>query len=331
MPTLRRRSLLAAMAAAAALAAPAVATAQPAYPARPVRMVLPFAPGGPTDTLARLLAEQLSARLGGRVIVENRAGAGSTIGADSVAKAAKDGHTLLFNNISHSTNAALYRRLPFDPVRDFAPVATLMEGPVLLLVKRDFPAANLAEFVALLRREPDRHDYGSAGNGSASHISVAQLLSLTRTKMTHVVYRGTAPAVTDLLGGTVALVGDTSTTALGHLQGGAVRALAVTSPERVPFLPEVPTVRESGVPELADYRMSTWNMLFAPAGTPEPILRRLHDETRAALADPGFVARLAELGNVPMPPATAEGARDFLVSEQERWRRVLAEAGVQPE
>jgi tripartite-type tricarboxylate transporter receptor subunit TctC len=294
-------------------------------------MVLPFAPGGPTDTLARLLAEQLSARLGGRVIVENRAGAGSTIGADAVAKAPKDGHTLLFNNISHSTNAALYRRLPFDPVRDFAPVATLMEGPVLLLVKRDFPARDLAEFVALLRREPDRHDYGSAGNGSASHISVAQLLSLTRTKMSHVAYRGAAPAVTDLLGGTVALVGDTSTTALGHLQGGAVRALAVTSPERVPFLPDVPTVRESGIPELADYRMSTWNMLFAPAGTPEPILRRLHDETRAALADPAFVARLAELGNVPMPPTTPEGARDFLAAEQERWRRVLADAGVQPE
>jgi tripartite-type tricarboxylate transporter receptor subunit TctC len=330
MSALHRRTLLTAFAAAALAARGGESAAQAAWPTRPVRVVLPFAAGGPTDTLARLLAEQLSARLGGRVIVENRAGAGSTIGADAVAKAPKDGHTLLFNNISHSTNAALYRRLPFDPVRDFAPVATLMEGPVLLLVKRDFPAQNLAEFIALLRREPDRHDYGSAGNGSASHISVAQLLSLTRTKMSHVVYRGTAPAVTDLLGGTVALVGDTSTTALGHLQGGAVRALAVTSPERVPFLPDVPTVRESGIPELADYRMSTWNMLFAPAGTPEPILRRLHDETRAALADPAF-ARLAELGNVPMPPTTPEGARDFLAAEQERWRRVLADAGVQPE
>jgi tripartite-type tricarboxylate transporter receptor subunit TctC len=222
--------------------------------------VLPFAAGGPTDTLARLLAEQLSARLGQRVVVENRAGAGSTVGADAVAKAPKDGYTLLFNNISHSTNAALYRRLPFDPVRDFAPVATLMEGPVLLLVKREFPARDLAELVALLRREPDRHDYGSAGNGSASHISVAQLLSLTRAKMTHVVYRGTAPAVTDLVAGC-----------------------------------------------------------------------RLHDETRAALADPAFVRRLADLGNVPMSPATQEGTREFFVAEQERWRRVLADAGVMPE
>jgi putative tricarboxylic transport membrane protein len=331
MPAFRRRSMLTGFAAAAALASRGGAAAQVAWPARPIRMVLPFAAGGPTDTLARLLAEQLSARLGQRVVVENRAGAGSTVGAEAVAKAAKDGYTLLFNNISHATNAALYRRLPFDPVRDFAPVATLMEGPVLLLVKRDFPARDLAEFVALLRREPDRHDYGSAGNGSASHISVAQLLSLTGTKMTHVVYRGTAPAVTDLLAGTVALVGDTSTTALGHLQGGGVRALAVTSPERLPFLPDVPTVRESGLPALADYRMSTWNMLFAPAGTPEPVLRRLHDETRAALADPAFVARLAELGNVPMPPSTPDGARQFLVAEQERWRRVLAEAGVKPE
>ena len=149
--------------------------------------------------------------------------------------------------------------------------------------------------------------------------------------MTHVVYRGTAPAVTDLVAGTVALVGDTSTTALGHLQGGTVRALAVTSPERLPFLPDVPTVRESGIPELADYRMSTWNVLLAPAGTPEAITRRLHDETRAALADPAFVRRLADLGNVPMSPATQEGTREFLVAEQERWRRVLADAGVMPE
>ena len=331
MSPLRRRTLLTSLAAAALVTQAGAAAAQAGWPARPVRMVLPFAAGGPTDTLARLLAEQLSARLGQRVVVENRAGAGSTVGADAVAKAPKDGYTLLFNNISHSTNAALYRRLPFDPVRDFAPVATLMEGPVLLLVKRDFPARDLAEFVALLRREPDRHDYGSAGNGSASHISVAQLLSLTRTKMTHVVYRGTAPAVTDLVSGTVALVGDTSTTALGHLQGGTVRALAVTSPERLPFLPDVPTVRESGIPELADYRMSTWNVLLAPAGTPEAITRRLHDETRAALADPAFVRRLADLGNVPMSPATQEGTREFLVAEQERWRRVLADAGVMPE
>jgi tripartite-type tricarboxylate transporter receptor subunit TctC len=218
MPALHRRTLLTGLAAAAIAAQAGAAAAQPAWPARPVRMVLPFAAGGPTDTLARLLAEQLSVRLGQRVIVENRAGAGSTVGADAVAKAPKDGYTLLFNNISHSTNAALYRRLPFDPVRDFAPVATLMEGPVLLLVKRDFPARDLAEFVALLRREPDRHDCGSAGNGSASHIAVA-----------------------------------------------------------------------------------------------------------------AFVRRLAELGNVPMSPATQEGTRDFLVAEQERWRRVLADAGVTPE
>ncbi|KAA2211999.1 Bug family tripartite tricarboxylate transporter substrate binding protein [Teichococcus oryzae] len=315
-----------------ALKAPAArAQAAAGYPDRPIRLILPFAAGGPTDTLGRVFAEQLSKQLNGRVVVENRTGAGSTIGADAVAKAPKDGYTLLFNNLSHSINPSLYRRLPYDTVGDFVPVSTLMEGPVILLVGADSPFRSLKDLIDAVRARPDHYDYGSAGNGSAAHVSAVQILALTKAQMNHVVYRGVAPAMADLLAGTIALVNDTSTTALGSIRGGMVRPLAVTSAERVPFLPDLPTVRESGIPELANFRMSTWNMLLAPAGTPEPIVARLHDESRKALTDPAFVARLAELGNVPMAPADLAGSRAFLVAEMERWRGVMAEAGVKPE
>lgn len=331
--TSRRALLQAGLLAACPLAlAPAThAQEAAAYPDRPIRLVLPFAAGGPTDTLGRVFAEQLGKQLNGRVLVENRTGAGSTIGSEAVAKAPKDGYTLLFNNLSHAINPWLYRRLPYDSLADFVPVATLMEGPVILLVGANSPFRSLRDLIAALREKPDHYDYGSAGNGSAAHVSTVQILSLTKTQMNHVVYRGVAPAMTDLLAGTIALVNDTSTTALGSIRGGMVRPLAVTSAQRVPFLPDLPTVRESGVPELADFQMSTWNMLYAPAGTPQPILQKLHDETRKALVDPAFVAKLAELGNVPMPATDMAGARAFLVAELERWRGVMAEAGIRPE
>ena len=330
-----RRSVLAtamlASAAPALQASRAFAQGAAIYPDRPVRLILPFAAGGPTDTLGRVFAEQLGKQLNGRVLVENRTGAGSTIGADVVAKAPKDGYTLLFNNLSHSINPSLYRNLPYDTAGDFVPVATLMEGPVVLLVGANSPYRTLRDLIDAVRAKPDQLDYGSAGNGSAAHVSTVQILSLTGTRMSHIVYRGVAPAMTDLLAGTVALVNDTSTTALGSIRGGLVRPLAVTSAARVPFLPDLPTVRESGIPELANFQMSTWNMLLAPAGTPAPIVQRLHDETRKVLAEPAFVAKLAEFGNVPMPETDLPGARAFLISEMDRWRGVMAEAGIRPE
>ena len=265
------------------------------------------------------------------MLVENRTGAGTTIGADVVAKAPKDGHTLLFTNLSHSINPSLYVRLPYDTVGDFVPVAKLMEGPVVLLVAANSPFRGLGDLIGALRARPDQYDYGSAGNGTAAHVSMAQILSLTGARMNHIVYRGVAPAMTDLLAGTVAVVGDTSTTALGSIRGGMVRPLAVTSPGRTAFLPDLPTVRESGIPELADFEMSTWNMLLAPAGTPQPVVDRLHAVTREIMASPAFVAKLAELGNVPMPAADLAGTRDFLVSEMARWRGVMAGAGIKPE
>lgn len=324
-----RRALLAAGLALPALRAAAQGPA--GYPDRPIRLILPFSAGGPTDTLARVFAEALGARMNARVLVENRTGAGSTIGADVVAKAPKDGYTILFNNLSHSINPSLYRRMPYETLADFVPVSVLMEGPVVLLVGANSPFRTLRDLVDAVRAQPDRHDFGSAGNGSAAHVSAVQILSLVGGRMNHVVYRGVANAMTDLLAGTIALVNDTSTTALGSIRGGMVRPLAVTSPARVPFLPDLPTVRESGIPELRDFSMSTWNMLLAPAGTPAPIVQRLHDESRAVLADPAFVSRLAELGNAPMPATDVPGTRAFLAAEVERWRGVMADAGVRAE
>ncbi|MBI0538140.1 tripartite tricarboxylate transporter substrate binding protein [Roseomonas sp. KE2513] len=331
---MRRRTILTApLAAAAGPFAPAVAEAQApgSYPDRPIRLILPFSAGGPTDTLGRVFAEQLSKGMNARVLVENRTGAGSTIGADVVAKAAPDGYTLLFNNLSHSINPSLYRRMPYDTVADFVPVSVLMEGPVVVLVGANSPFRTLKELIDAARAKPDGYDYGSAGNGSAAHVSMVQIVAKTGARMNHIVYRGVANAMTDLLSGAIVSVNDTSTTALGSIRGGMVRPLAVTSPARVPFLPDLPTVRESGVPELADFQMSTWNMLLAPAGTPQPIVDRLHREVRATMRDDAFVAKLAELGNVPMPEADLAGTRAFLVSEMERWRDVMNQAGVRPE
>ena len=329
---MQRRTLNAApLAAAMGLAVPRLARAQVTYPDRPIRLILPFSAGGPTDTLGRVFAEQLSKQMNARVLVENRTGAGSTIGADVVAKAAPDGYTLLFNNLSHSINPSLYRRMPYDTVADFVPVSVLMEGPVVVLVGANSAHRTLKSLIDTARARPDALDYGSAGNGSAAHVSMVQILAKTGARMNHIVYRGVANAMTDLLSGAIVAVNDTSTTALGSIRGGLVRPLAVTSPARVPFLPDLPTVRESGIPELADFEMSTWNMLLAPAATPRPIVDRLHEEVRTVMKDPSFVAKLAELGNVPMPEADMAGTRAFLVSEMERWRGVMSQAGVQPE
>ncbi|MBI0539424.1 tripartite tricarboxylate transporter substrate binding protein [Roseomonas sp. KE2513] len=302
--------------------------AQAAYPNRPIRLVVPFAPGGPSDTLARTFAERLSSILGQPIPVENRSGAGSTVGSDAVAKAAPDGYALLFNNISQATSPAFFARLPFDPLRDFAPVGLLAESPVVLLGAPNLPVGDLRAFLALVRDHPGRYDYGSAGNGTAAHLAVAKLLASAGLSMNHVPYRGVAPATNDLMAGTIALVGDTATTGLGQARGGALKGLAVTSAQRLPQAPEIPTVAESGFPGLADYTMASWNVLLAPARTPEPVVARLNEAVRQAKADPTFRARLEELGNTPMDDAAPSAIVTFLAVEQARWGEVLRAAGI---
>jgi tripartite-type tricarboxylate transporter receptor subunit TctC len=320
-----RRALLA-----ATLAAPP-ALAQGAFPDHGLRLVVPFAPGGPSDTLARFFAERLSAILGQPLVVENRSGAGSTVGSDAVAKAPADGYTLLFNNISQATNPAFFRALPFDPLRDFAPVAALAESPVVLLGAPNLPAGDLPGFLALVRDQPGRFDYGSAGIGSAAHLAVAKLLAAAGLSMNHVPYRGVAPATNDLRAGTIALVGDTATTGLGLARGGTLKGLAVTAARRLPQAPDLPTVQESGFPGLGDYSMASWNVLLAPARTPEPVLLRLNDAVRQAKADPAFAARLDALGNTPMEDLPPAGLGRFLAAEQARWGEVLRAAGIRPD
>lgn len=315
------------------LATPALATSAMAqsYPSRPIRLIVPFAPGGPSDTLARSFAEQLAKILGQPMPVENRSGAGSTVGSEVVARAAPDGHTLLFNNVSQATNPAFFRRLPFDPLTDFAPVALLAESPVILLGAPNLTARSLAEFLGQVRDAPGRYDYGSAGNGTAAHLAVANLLAAAGLSMNHIPYRGVAPATQDLMAGTIAMVGDTATTGLAQARGGVLRAFAVTSASRLPQAPDIPTVRESGVLGLADYAMASWNVLLAPAATPAPVLARLNAAVREAKADPAFAARLTALGNTPMTDAPPEAVARFLAAEQARWGEVLRAAGIRPE
>lgn len=320
-----RRSLLALP----LLATPALA--QAAWPSRPLRLVVPFAPGGPSDTLARAFAERLTPMLGQSVLVENRSGAGSTVGSDFVAKAPRDGYTLLFNNISQATNPSFFRNLPFDPLADFAPVGLLSESPVILLGAPNLPARSLAEFLALVAARPDHFAYGSAGIGSAAHFAVASLLVAAGLRMVHIPYRGVAPAISDLTAGSIALVGDTATTGLGHARGGTLRAFAVTSARRLAQAPELPTVGESGVAGLADFTMTSWNVILAPAGTPAAIIGRLNGALRDAKADPAFAARLVALGNTPMEDAPPEAIGRFLEAEQTRWGHVLREAGIRAE
>ncbi|WP_424814182.1 Bug family tripartite tricarboxylate transporter substrate binding protein [Roseococcus sp. YIM B11640] len=324
--TLSRRGLLA-----SPLALPALARAQSPYPSRPIRLVVPFAPGGPSDTLARTFAERLSAILGQPMPVENRSGAGSTVGSDAVAKAAPDGYSLLFNNISQATNPAFFVRLPFDPLKDFAPVGLLAESPVVLLGAPNLPADDLRSFLALVRDNPGRYDYGSAGNGTAAHLAVAKLLGSAGLSMNHIPYRGVAPATNDLMAGSIALVGDTATTGLGQARGGTLKGLAVTSARRLPQAPEIPTVAESGFPGLADYTMTSWNVLLAPARTPDPLVARLNVAVRQAKADPAFRARLEMLGNTPMDDAPPDAILGFLAAEQARWGEVLRAAGIRPD
>ncbi|WP_052401975.1 Bug family tripartite tricarboxylate transporter substrate binding protein [Muricoccus aerilatus] len=323
---LSRRAILA-----APMILPAAAQAQAAYPNRAIRLVVPFAPGGPSDTLARTFAERLSAILGQPMPVENRSGAGSTVGSDAVAKAAPDGYTLLFNNISQATNPAFFARLPFDPLKDFAPVGLLAESPVVLLGAPNLPVSDLRAFLALVRDHPGRYDYGSAGNGTAAHLAVAKLLSSAGLSMNHVPYRGVAPATNDLMAGTIALVGDTATTGLGQARGGTLKGLAVTSAQRLSQASEIPTVAESGFPGLADYTMASWNVLLAPARTSEPVVARLNEAVRQAKADPTFRTRLKALGNTPMDDAAPSAIANFLEAEQARWGEVLRAAGIRPD
>jgi tripartite-type tricarboxylate transporter receptor subunit TctC len=321
-----RAALTALLAAALCCAAPA-AHAQ-AYPSKPIRLVVPFPPGGSADILGRALGQKLSEGLGQPVLVENRPGAGTAIAAEAVAKSAGDGYTLMLGTVSsHAINPALNPKLPFDPVRDFVPVSLVASIPFALLVHPSVPVKDVRELVDYARRQPGKLDYSSAGNGTSNHLAAELFEAMTRTHMVHIPYRGSAPALQDLIAGRVALMFDLVLTAAPHVKSGAVRGLAVTGDKRSGVLPELPTVAESGVP---GYEVSAWFGVFAPAGTPRAVVDRLNAEIGRALAAPDLRQRLVSQGADPVTSSPDQFAA-YLKTEIAKWAKVVKDAGVQPE
>ena len=327
MRRVTRRSALLLPAPFLADAARAQAPARPWRPATQVRVIVPAAPGGTTDIMARLCAQHLQARWGVPVAVENRSGAGGTIGTLEATRAAPDGLTLLSGNIGPQSIAySLFRNLPYREDQ-IAPVSGQIRGPNVLVVNAAAPVRTMAEFVAWLRREPGRVTYASTGVGQSTHLSPVWMLQLLNAQAIHVPFRGSAPAQTELLSGNVGFLVDNLTGVIEQVRAGRLRAVAVTSAERSPGLPDVPTMREAS-PELAGYEVNTWFGLFAPGGTPAPIVRAVNAEIGALLDSPDTERRFTELGGVPMrgPP---EAFAAFVQSEIAKWRGVIRKEGLQ--
>jgi len=317
---LSRRSLGAAL-----LALPAWARAQSV---RPLRIVVPFTPGGSTDILARALAPRLAQALGQTVVVDNRPGAGGSLGAAEAAKADPDGQTLLMGHIGTlGVNPSMYPRLPYDPLRSFVPVAYVARVPNVLVVGAASPWRSLADLLAAARARPGRLTYSSGGNGSAAHITFEYLKLRARVFMLHIPYRGTAPSVTDVLAGQVDCTFTGAPAVIPHVRSGRLRALAVSSPQRLPQLPDVPTVAESGY---AGFEADQWYGLVAPAGTPAAVVSRLNAEVNKALALPEVAQQLAVEGAVPAP-STPQAFGDLIRREIPRWAEVVRAGNVRPD
>ena len=329
----RRRPLVAALTALtlAPLAALPLTAAAQAWPSKPVRIVVPFPPAGTTDILARALAPELQRAFGQPFVVENKPGAGGNIGAAEVAKAAPDGHTLLMGTVgTHAINPALYTKMPYDHVKDFVPV-TLVAGVPNVLVLNPASAqrhgiASVADLARAARANPDKFTFASSGNGTSIHLSGELFKALTGTQMVHSPYRGSGPALLDLMGGNVDLMFDNLPSAMPHIRSGKLLALAVTSATRSSALPDLPTVAEAGGPTLASFAASSWFGLPAPAGTPMDIVNRIQQETAKALATPAMRERLQSQGAIPSGNTPAEFAR-LIEAETRKWAPVVKASG----
>ncbi len=324
MIRMMRRALVAAALAAPLMAGAAMAQGQ--FPSRTVTIIVPFAAGGPTDTVTRLVAEAMGRDLGQTVVVENVGGAGGTLGAARVAQARPDGYTLLLHHIGMATAPTLYRRLPYDAVNGFETIGLVTEVPMTLVARPDFPANTLQEAVAVIRREREKLNYANAGIGAASHLCGLLLMSQVDAPMTTVPFRGTGPAMQELMSGRVDLMCDQTTNTTEQIRARTVKVFAVTTPERVPSLPEVPTTREAGLP---GFEVSVWHGLYAPRGTPAPVVERLSQALQAALRDPRLIARFAELGTTPVSQERATPAvhRAFWQADIAKWRPLIQAAG----
>ena len=314
--------ILAALTLTAMCVFPGAAQAQAAYPGKPIRLVVPFPPGGATDSLARIVGEQLADALGQQVVVENKPGGGTIIGAEAVSKAPADGHTLLMaTSTTLAINPSLYRKLPYDPVKDFVPLAMVASVPFVLVVNASMPARNLAELASLVQAKPSA--YASAGNGTMHHLAGEMFKNVARLDLAHVPYKGGAPAVADVIGGQVPMMFADLAPALPHIASGRLRALAVTTTRRLDILPNVPTVAESGYP---GFEAVAWQSLVAPANTPKEIVTKLSAEISRILAQPAVRQRIAQQGLVPgtMP---ADQLEAYFATEIVRWRKIVQASG----
>jgi tripartite-type tricarboxylate transporter receptor subunit TctC len=298
------------------------------FPAHPIRIIVPFAPGGSTDVMARMVADGLTSRFHQQSVVENRPGAGGNIGADVVAKSPPDGYNLVMGSIgTHATNSLIYPQMPYDTVKDFAPVTQVARVTLVLVVHPSLPVQSVKELVALLKKEPGKYNYASGGVGASQHLAAELFKYMTKTDMLHVPYKGSAGALSDLLGGRVPIMFADLPLVLSHIQQGKLRALAVGDAQRSAALPQVPTVAEAGVP---GYEAAAWYGLFAPAGTPQTIVAKLQTEVAQILAQPDVRKRMTELGATPVA-STPQEFRAFQAAEIKRWKEVVDSAKIRME
>jgi tripartite-type tricarboxylate transporter receptor subunit TctC len=296
------------------------------YPTKPIRLVVPFSAAGTTDFLARAIAQKLGQNMGTTVIVDNRPGAGGNIGSDLVAKADPDGYTLLLGTVgTHAINASLYKKMPYDTVKDFAPITLVASVPNIVVVHPSVPAKSIKELLALAKSKPGQLSFASSGNGSSIHLSGELFKSMAGVDMLHVPYKGSGPAVSDLIGGQVNLMFDNMPSSLPHVKAGRLRAIAVTSAKRSPAMPDLPTIAESGVP---GYDAVAWFGVLAPAGTPPAIVKKLNAEIVKVLKSPDVAARLAGQGAEPVSN-TPEEFSAYIKTEMVKWAKVIKASGAQ--
>jgi tripartite-type tricarboxylate transporter receptor subunit TctC len=312
---------------AAALVCMTAAHAQPAYPQKPIRLVVPFPPGGGTDILARLFGQKMSETLGQPIIIDNRPGAGGTIGTDIAAKAPPDGYTLILVSGSHAINPGLYQKLPYDSVSDFAPITQIATSPGILVVNPSLPVKSVKDLIALARAKPGQINYASAGSGTPPHLAGELFKVMAKIDMVHVPYKGNAPAFTDVIGGQVSLIFPTMPSAMPFIKSGKLRPIAVTSAKRSPAAPDIPTIAESGLP---GYEATSWYGILAPARTPPQIVARLHEVLVTIIGAPDMKDKLAAQGLDPVGNTPQQFAA-VIRSEIVKWAKVVKASGAKPE
>jgi tripartite-type tricarboxylate transporter receptor subunit TctC len=320
---IRRRLWAAGLFSSLLATSPLAATAQ-AYPGKPITVIVPFAPGGGSDNIARLITSKLAERTGKVFIIDNRPGAGTNIGNDAAARATPDGYTVLLAQFTLSVNPYLYANLRYHPEKDFMPVVHIADAPTVLVVPASAPFRDVPALIGAAKAQPGKFNFGSGGAGTSVHLAGELFKSMTRTQLVHIPYKGSAPAMTDLIGGQVEMMFDTSTSALPHVKGGKVRALAVAAGRRLKELPDVPTFAEQGI---KDFEVPAWYGLTAPAGTPAPALQWLNHEVNEVLKDPAVVAKLDAIGAIPVGGTPAEMGM-FMKAQSVRWARVIKDANI---